>query len=205
MSATGSVYVIEDHAALRDSLLFLLTSSGLTVQLFDSADAFLAAPPPLHRGCILTDIRMKGLDGIELLRRLRATGHAIPVIVMTGYGDVQLAVKAMKLGAADFLEKPFDGDVLLEVVRSALLPKWLDAAKSGWGADLTSRLASLSQREAQVLNCLVNGQTNKEIAREFDLSPRTVEVYRAKLMSKMRACSISELVRLAIKAGAFPN
>jgi two-component system response regulator FixJ len=205
VSSNGMVYVIDDDSALRDSLSFLLASSGLSVRLFDSAEAFLAAPPPLAEGCILTDIRMQGLDGIELLCRLRETGHGIPVIVMTGHGDVPLAVRAMKLGATDFVEKPFDGDALVKVLIAALMPESSVSAKDAISGELLSRLASLSQRESQVLKGLVNGQTNKEIAREFDLSPRTVEVYRAKLMTKMQAGSISELVRFAIKAGAFPS
>jgi two-component system response regulator FixJ len=205
VTAPGTIYVIDDDSALRDSLAFLLGSSGLPVRLFDSAESFLADPPPLTGGCILTDVRMQGLNGIELLRHLREAGHQIPVIVMTGHGDVLLAVKAMKLGAADFLEKPFDGEALVAVVHMALRPESPAAIRDTLSAELMSRLASLSQREAQVLKCLVSGQTNKEIAREFDLSPRTVEVYRAKLMTKMHACSISELVRFAIKAGAFPS
>ena len=204
MNSPNIVYVIDDNSALRDSISFLFASAGMSAQLFDSAEAFLAAAPStLSGGCILTDVRMQGLDGIELLRRLREAGHKIPVIVMTGHGDVPLAVKAMKLGATDFLEKPFDGDVLVKVVRSAFLPEALAAAADAQSAELMSRLASLSERESQVLRGLVNGQTNKEIAREFDLSPRTVEVYRAKLMTKMQAGSISELVRFAIKAGAY--
>lgn len=205
MSSNGIVYVIDDDSALRDSLSFLLASSGLSVQLFDSAEAFLAAPPPLTEGCILTDVRMQGLDGIEFLRRLRESGHGIPLIVMTGHGDVPLAVKAMKLGATDFLEKPFDGVALIKVVRSVFLTESSVAPIDALSAELMSRLDSLSQRESQVLKGLVNGQTNKEIAREFDLSPRTVEVYRAKLMTKMQAGSISELVRFAIKAGVFSS
>lgn len=202
MNSNDIVYVIDDDAALRDSLQFLLDSAGFSVQLFDSAEAFLATPPLLTSGCVVTDIRMQPLDGIELLCKLRQAGHNIPVIVMTGHGDVPLAVKAMKLGATDFLEKPFDGDAMVAVVRSTF-----DAATATCGncdEELASRVASLSQRESQVLQGLISGQTNKEIAREFDLSPRTVEVYRAKLMTKMQASSISELVRFAIKAGALP-
>jgi two-component system, LuxR family, response regulator FixJ len=205
VDSNGIVYVIDDDSALRDSFSFLLVSSGFSVQSFDSAEAFLAAAPQLTEGCILTDVRMPGLDGIELLHRLRESGNAIPLIVMTGHGDVSLAVKAMKLGATDFLEKPFGGDALIKVVRSAFLTKSRGAATDSLGAELISRLASLSQRESQVLKGLVNGKTNKEIAREFDLSPRTVEVYRAKLMTKMQAGSISELVRFAIKAGVVPS
>ncbi len=203
MSFDGTIYVIDDDSALRDSLSFLLASSGFTVQPFNSAEAFLAASPPMGKGCILTDVRMEGLDGIGLLRRLRETGHSVPVIVMTGHGDVPLAVRAMKLGATDFLEKPFDGEALVQVVRSAFERESEASKEDALSSELTSRLASLSQRESQVLKGLVNGKTNKEIAREFDLSPRTVEVYRAKLMTKMQAGSISELVRFAIKAGLY--
>ncbi len=146
---------------------------------------------------------MHGLDGVELVRRLRATNHSIPVIIITGHGDVALAVAAMKFGATDFMEKPFDGDLLIAAVRSAFEQDGQSLAADAVSDELTTRIASLSQRESQVLRGLMNGQTNKEIARELDLSARTVEVYRAKLMMKMKAESISELVRFAIKAGLF--
>lgn len=201
MRTSGVVHVIDDDCAMRDSLDFLLASAGFSVRLFESAEAFLAAQPLPAEGCVVSDIRMRGLDGIELLRRLRATGYTMPVIVMTGHGDVPLAVEAMKLGAIDFIEKPFDGEAMITAVRGALASDASGNAAHGGDDELTSRIASLSQREAQVLQGLINGQTNKEIAREFDLSPRTVEVYRAKLMTKMQAGSISELVRLAIKGG----
>jgi two-component system response regulator FixJ len=201
MPASPVVQVIDDDPAMRDSLDFLLGSAGFSVELFDSAEAFLAAPAPPSGGCILTDIRMGGLDGLELLSHLRKSGRDIPVIVMTGHGDVPLAVRAMKLGATDFVEKPFDGEALIEAVQAALACKAAPAAAPTPSPELASRLASLSQREQQVLQGLIDGQTNKEIARTFDLSPRTVEVYRAKLMTKMQAGSISELVRFAIKAG----
>jgi len=206
VSSEGIVYVIDDDSALRDSLSFLLASSGFTVQPFDSAEAFLAASPPMAGACVLTDVRMQGLDGLGLLRQLREAGHGIPVVVMTGHGDVPLAVKAMKLGAVDFLEKPFDGEALVKLVRSTFQANSAISNVSeadSVTAEITSRLALLSHRETQVLKGLVNGQTNKEIAREFGLSPRTVEVYRAKLMTKMQAGSISELVRFAIKAGLY--
>jgi two-component system response regulator FixJ len=201
MQASPVVQVIDDDRAMRDSLDFLLGSAGFSVELFDSAEAFLAAPAPRTGGCVLTDIRMGGLDGLELLARLRAAGRDIPVIVMTGHGDVPLAVKAMKLGAADFVEKPFDGEALIAAVQSAVAKAAAQAGRPTESPELAARLASLSQREQQVLQGLIDGRTNKEIARSFDLSPRTVEVYRAKLMTKMQAGSISELVRFAIKAG----
>ncbi len=203
MPASCVVQVIDDDPAMRDSLDFLLGSAGFSVELFASAEAFLAAPPPLSVGCVLTDIRMGGLDGLELLARLREAGRDIPVIVMTGHGDVPLAVKAMKLGAVDFVEKPFDGEALIAAVQAAVASGAAPAAAPS--PELASRLASLSQREQQVLQGLIDGRTNKEIARSFDLSPRTVEVYRAKLMTKMQAGNISELVRFAIKAGLSPS
>jgi len=203
MPASCVVQVIDDDPAMRDSLDFLLGAAGFSVELFDSAEAFLAAPSRLSVGCVLTDIRMGGLDGLELLARLREAGRDIPVIVMTGHGDVPLAVKAMKLGAVDFVEKPFDGEALIAAVQAALASGSAPAAVPS--PELASRLASLSQREQQVLQGLIDGRTNKEIARSFDLSPRTVEVYRAKLMTKMQAGNISELVRFAIKAGLSPS
>ncbi len=144
---------------------------------------------------------MPGIDGLELLRLLQEMGKGLPVIVMTGHGDVPLAVKAMRLGAADFVEKPFDDEVMIDAVRSALTASVPLQAAPGVSDEMSSRLASLSRRERQVLAGLVEGQTNKEIARQFDLSPRTVEVYRAKLMTKMQANNISELVRFAVRAG----
>lgn len=199
--SSGVVHVIDDDPALRDSLDFLLGSAGFSVRLFESAEDFLKTLPSIAGGCLVTDIRMQGLDGIELVRCLRSANHAIPVIVITGHGDVPLAVAAMKLGATDFMEKPFDGDALVAAVHSALGQDGRSFAADPLSDEMTSRLASLSQRESQVLKGLMDGRTNKEIARELDLSSRTVEVYRAKLMTKMKAQSISELVRFAIKAG----
>jgi two-component system response regulator FixJ len=201
-AASGRVvHVIDDDPALRDSLDFLLGSAGFTVHLFESAEAFLETLPVASDGCLITDVRMRGLDGVELVRRLRATNHSMPVIIISGHGDIPLAVAAMKFGATDFMEKPFDGDVLVAAVRSALAQDDPSLPTDALTDEMTSRLASLSPRESQVLQGLMKGQTNKEIAREFDLSARTVEVYRAKLMTKMKAQSISELVRFAIKAG----
>jgi len=205
MPASSVVQVIDDDRAMRDSLEFPLGSAGFSVELFDSAEAFLAAPPRPTSGCILTDVRMGGLDGLALLAELREAGRDTPVIVMTGHGDVPLAVKAMKLGAADFVEKPFDGEALIAAVQAALVSGPAAGAMPTPSPELAARLASLSQREQQVLQGLIDGRTNKEIARCFDLSPRTVEVYRAKLMTKMQAGSISELVRFAIKAGLLPS
>jgi len=201
MSQGARVYVIDDDAAMRDSLDFLLGSAGFTVRLFDSASTFLNELPELAFGCVITDIRMPGIDGIELLRRLNSSARKLPAIVMTGHGDVPLAVEAMKLGALDFLEKPFEDERLIGMIETALSQNESGAKAE---ADL-ARVASLTERERQVMQGLVAGQSNKLIAREYDISPRTVEVYRANVMTKMQAGSLSELVRFAIRAGVLKD
>jgi two-component system response regulator FixJ len=207
MSQNGRVYVIDDDAAMRDSLDFLLGSAGLSVRLFDSAQIFLNELPDLAFGCVVTDIRMPGIDGIELLRQLNSgnSSRTLPVIVMTGHGDVPLAVEAMKLGALDFLEKPFEDERLIGMIETALSENESGAKGDAITADIAARVASLTQRERQVMQGLVTGQSNKVIAREYDISPRTVEVYRANVMTKMQASSLSELVRFAIRAGALKD
>jgi two-component system response regulator FixJ len=203
MSQSGRVYVIDDDPAMRDSLDFLLGSAGLSVRLFDSAQIFLNELPGLEFGCVVTDIRMPGIDGIELLRQLDAGSSTtkLPVIVMTGHGDVPLAVEAMKLGALDFLEKPFEDERLIGMIETALSQSETSTKSEAVSAEMLARVASLTPRERQVMQGLVTGQSNKVIAREYDISPRTVEVYRANVMTKMQAGNLSELVRLAIRAG----
>ena len=208
MPPSAKVYVIDDDPAMRDSLDFLLGSAGFSVRLFDSAQIFLNELPKLEPGCIVTDIRMPGIDGMELLRKLNAASGAarkLPVIVMTGHGDVPLAVEAMKLGALDFLEKPFEDDRLIGMIESALSQNEGDSKSEALTADMAARVASLTQRERQVMQGLVSGQSNKVIAREYDISPRTVEVYRANVMTKMQAGNLSELVRFAIRAGIIED
>lgn len=207
MSAGGRVYVIDDDAAMRDSLDFLLGSAGFDVRPFDSAQMFLDELRDLRFGCVVTDIRMPGIDGIELLRRLNSgTGaRKLPVIVMTGHGDVPLAVEAMKLGALDFLEKPFEDQRLIGMIETALSQNETGARDEEVAAGMAARVASLTQRERQVMRGLVAGQSNKVIAREYDISPRTVEVYRANVMTKMQAGNLSELVRFAIRAGVIKD
>jgi len=207
MSRNGRVYVIDDDPAMRDSLDFLLGSAGLSVRLFDSAQIFLNELPSLKFGCVVTDIRMPGIDGIELLRRLDSSpGNArLPVIVMTGHGDIPLAVEAMKLGALDFLEKPFEDERLIGMIETALSQSETGAKSEAISADMVARVASLTPRERQVMQGLVTGQSNKVIAREYDISPRTVEVYRANVMTKMQAGNLSELVRFAIRAGMIKD
>ncbi len=197
-SEAGIVHVIDDDEALRDSLTFLLRAAGLQVWTHASASAFLAALPGADVACIVTDVRMPGMSGIDLLRRLKELGIGVPVIVVTGHGDVPLAVEAMKFGAADFLEKPFDDEVLLASVHSALRQRAGEAKRQSERAEIESRLANLSSRERDVLDGLVAGHANKQIAFDLGISPRTVEIYRANLMDKMKAGSLSELVRMAL-------
>jgi two-component system response regulator FixJ len=201
MTTKGHVYVIDDDEAMRDSLNFLLDSSGFGVTLFEGAQAFLDALPGLAFGCVLSDVRMPGIDGIELLKRLKAQGNSFPILIMTGHGDVPLAVEAMKLGALDFLEKPFEDDRLIAMIEAAIRQAESAAKGEAIAQDIAGRVASLSPRERQVMDGLVAGLSNKLIAREYDISPRTIEVYRANVMTKMQANSLSELVRLAMRAG----
>jgi two-component system response regulator FixJ len=199
------IHVIDDDEAMRESLAFLLDSVRLDVRTYESAVAFLASLPDIAPGCVITDVRMPEVSGVELLRRLRQLDIGLPVIVITGHGDVPLAVEAMKLGAVEFLEKPFDDDVLLAAVRSALNRLERDARREAEQSEIHERLGGLSARERQVLAGLVAGQPNKIIAFDLGISPRTVEIYRANVMTKMRASSLSDLVRMALMAGFLAN
>lgn len=201
MPANPVVHVIDDDHAARDSLSFLLRTAKIDVHTYESAPAFLAAIRTLPLGCIITDVRMPEMTGIELLRRLRESGNDVPVIVITGHGDIPLAVEAMKYGAVDFFEKPYDDESMVAAVRSALNRHEGVAQKQAQRSILDERLATLSNRERQVLEGLVAGKPNKIIAFDHGISPRTVEVYRANVMSKMQASSLSELVRMALIAG----
>jgi two-component system response regulator FixJ len=195
------VHVIDDDDAIRQSLAFLLSTAKIEAVTYPSASAFLEALPGLTPGCIITDVRMPGISGIELVRRLKELRVGAPVIVITGHGDVPLAVEAMKIGAADFLEKPFDDEVLLASVRSALKEQDAQTKRRSERGDVETRLATLSSRERDVLGGLVAGRANKQIAYDLGISPRTVEIYRANLMNKMQAGSLSELVRMALVVG----
>ena len=201
--ATSLVHVIDDDAALRDSLSFLLGTARLDVKTYESAEAFLSALPGVNSGCIITDVRMPNMSGVDLLRKLNELQIALPVIVITGHGDVQLAVEAMKIGAADFIEKPFDDEMLLNAVRAAL-DRWKDKSKEiSERSSYVEKLETLSSRERDVLEGLIAGKANKVIAFDLGISPRTVEIYRANVMTKTGANSLPELVRMALLAGLF--
>jgi two-component system, LuxR family, response regulator FixJ len=195
------VHVIDDDDAVRESLAFLLGTAGIDVQTYESAVAFLKVAPAVKLGCVITDVRMPELSGVDLLRRLQELKLGVPVIVITGHGDVPLAVEAMKIGAVDFLEKPFDDEVLLASVRSALNQLDRDSKRQAERGEIEGRLATLSNRERDVLEGLVAGHANKQIAYDLGISPRTIEIYRANLMTKMQAASLSDLVRMALIAG----
>jgi two-component system, LuxR family, response regulator FixJ len=192
------VHVIDDDADVRQSLAFLLSTAGVAVQVHESAIAFLKALPKAEVGCIVTDVRMPGMDGLELQRRLQAGKKAIPVIVMTGHGDIALAVEAMKAGAVDFIEKPFDDEVLIGAIKSALSRVRQRSDHDSATSEVRNRLKLLSERERQVLEGLVAGKPNKIIAYDLGISPRTVEIYRANVMTKMQADSLSALVRMVL-------
>jgi len=194
------VHVIDDEA-VRQALAFQLGSAGIEVRTYESAVAFLQVAPTVHTGCIITDVRMPELSGIDLLQRMRELKHPVPVVVITAHGDIPLAVEAMRLGAVDFLEKPFEDEVLLASVRSALDRGDRDQRRQAERSNIEARLAALSNRERDVLKGLVAGHANKQIAYDLGISPRTIENYRANLMIKMQAGSLSDLVRMALIAG----
>lgn len=191
------VHIVDDDAAIRD-LAFLLDTANLVSRTYESAAALLARAPSLEPGCIVTDVRMPDMNGLEMVRRLAEIGVRHPVIVMTGHADVPLAIEAVRAGVKDFIEKPFDDDALLASIRAAIAGQAQAAEKAGRDTELRERLATLSARERQVLDGLVAGQANKVIAYDLEISPRTVEVYRANVMTKMQARSLSELVRMTI-------
>lgn len=198
----GVVHIVDDDAAMRDSLGFLLQVNRIPFRLYDSAVSFLEEPPADDGGCVLTDVRMPEMTGIEMVRLLKGKGYRSPMIVMTGHADVPLAIEAMKAGVVDFLEKPFEEAVLLQTLRSALELGHVQRDQDVALAETRRRVATLSPRERDVLKGLVEGKPNKVIAFDHGISPRTVEIYRASLMTKMQAKSLSELVRMALSVAA---
>lgn len=201
MSHEQTIYLIDDDDAVRLSLEFMLKAAGIKSRSFDSAKAFMTVLPEITSGCVVTDVRMPEITGIDLLRQVKKTNPDLPVIVITGHGDISLAVEAMKIGATDFLEKPFDGHQLLAAVRSALSQDADTGKRKAELVGIQEKIAALSNRERQVLEGLVAGSANKNIAFDLGISPRTVEIYRANLMTKMAANSLSDLVRMAMMAG----
>ena len=200
----ASVAVIDDDEAVLDSLRMLLESEGFTVETFERAGRFLERSASARYGCVVTDVRMPEMDGLELLQALAARGPLPPVIVITGHGEVPMAVEAMKRGARDFLEKPFAPAELIASIRNASTAAARPAVTTT-GPQIGARLELLTPREREVLEQLVIGRSNKGIARELAISPRTVEIHRARVMEKMRAESLSQLVRMAFAAGIDPD
>jgi two-component system response regulator FixJ len=195
------VHIVDDDEAVRESLSFLLQAEGIGTETYESATIFLAKSAGLQRGCVVTDMRMPGMTGLELLHKLHEIGLPLPVILITGHGDIPLAVEAMRAGAMDFIEKPFNDEHVLRAVRSAIQNEAAQLEKAHERQAIAERMASLSTREREVLNGIVAGNANKVIAFDLGISPRTVEVYRANVMSKMQAASLSELVRMALLVG----
>ncbi len=204
MTYARLVHVIDDDDAVRDSIAFLLEAAGFEVKTYDSGVRFLEEFTDQESGCVLTDVRMPGLTGLELAVKLRDLGSGLPIIVITGHADVALAVEAMKAGVDDFIEKPFDDVVLVKSVEAALARASAGGPSANSSAaersETNRRLDTLSMRERQVLQALVEGRANKVMARDLGISPRTVEIYRANVMSKMGAASLSQLVRMTILA-----
>jgi two-component system response regulator FixJ len=203
MSTANTVYVVDDDAAVRDSLRILLETSGYAVRTFDSAGALLEAEAK-DFGCVLTDVRMPDIDGLALLRRLREQGNQLPVVVMTGQGDIAIAVRAMKAGAVDFLEKPFGDEALFAAIERALEQSDKLRERAATSAGAASRIAALTPREREVFDLLVTGLPNKSIANTLGASPRTIEVHRARVFEKLKCHSLPDLVRLMLAAESGP-
>jgi len=197
-----SVFIIDDDPAMRDALVLMLRGAGYRARSFLSADDFLTNLPEDRSACVITDVRMPGLQGSELVGRLKSLrGDTWPVIVITGHGEVTLAVQLMKAGVVDFVEKPFDPQRMLDAVSSCLASLTGLEAERIAREDAKARLDTLTPRERQVFDALIDGCSNKEIAQRLEISPRTVEIFRAKVMTKMQAANLSTLVRIGMRAG----
>ncbi len=201
----GAVYIVDDDDAVRDSLKILLGNTGFAVKTFPDALAFLENYDPQNILCALIDVRMPGMDGMELLNRLAKLPPLPPIVIITGHGEVEMAVKALKIGAFDFIEKPFVPEALIERVKAAVRWGEQSLAQKLKESEAHKRLAALTPREMDVLRHLLSGLANKAIAERLGLSPRTVEVHRAHIMEKTQANSLSHLIRLCVLAGLDPE
>lgn len=198
---SGVVYVIDDDEAMRDSLAWLLDSNGFKVSSHENAERFLqalASADPSTFACALIDMRLPGMSGIELQNKLREDGYLLPIAVVTGYGEVQLAVQAIKQGAVDFLEKPFEEDQICSLVEKMLSKAYLEQQQNLEMKVTKSKLTTLTKREKEVLDCLVTGCTNKQVAENLNISLKTVEAHRANLMEKLGVTGAANLLKLAI-------
>ncbi|CAM5469926.1 response regulator FixJ [Sphingobium scionense] len=195
------IHVVDDDEAIRRSLSFMLKTSGFAVRLFSGGTEFLKEVGTLEVGCVLLDVRMPDIDGLDVQRELRARGIMLPVIIMTGHGDVGMAVAAMKAGATDFIEKPFEKAALLAAIEAACEQASVDQGRNSQRETARARLNILTDREREVLKGLVDGLPNKTIAYDLGISPRTVEIHRANLMQKLQVHSLSETLRIAFQAG----
>lgn len=204
MSEQPIVFVVDDDPAMRESLRWLIESVSLNVQTFDSAQAFLDGYQLEQWGCLVLDIRMPGLSGLDLQERMLDQGIDLPIIFVTGHGDVQMAVRAIKSGAVDFLEKPFSDQTLLDRIQQSIARHRELREEAARRNEIEQRLLNLSRRERDVFERVVAGMSNRAIAEELGLSPKTVEVHRARVMEKMRARSLPELVRLHFAAKGRP-
>ena len=201
-SNKGVVFIVDDDEAMRNSLRWLIESVGRTVETYESARAFLDNHYPGRSGCLLLDVRMPGMSGLELQSQLESHDIRLPVIILTGHGDVGMAVKAMKAGALDFIEKPIDDELLLAAIEKALTEDAEKREERASRAEILARMSQLTKRESQVMEMVTNGKSNKEIAAELNVSAKTVEAHRAHVMEKMEAGSLAELVRMAMIVSA---
>jgi two-component system response regulator FixJ len=201
----SNIYIVDDDRAVRESLQLLLETSGHSVRVFASAGDFLEVAQSLEFGCLIVDLQMPEMDGLELQRQLQGLGVTLPVVVVTAHGDIATAVRAMRAGAIDFVEKPFTTEALQSGIRMALAQRPKPSSADQARVAIRERLKILSPREREVLDGMVAGHPNKVIAYQLSLSPRTVEIHRARVMDKMQARSLSELVRLALAAGLAPE
>ncbi len=205
MNSKATVFVVDDDQAMRSSLKWLIETVGMRVEVFSSANEFIRSYYPGRAGCLLLDVRMPGMSGLELQEYFIQQQIKIPIIIITGHGDVPMAVRAMKVGAVDFIEKPFNDELLLDSIRNALALDVEQRAQQAERSEVAARLAHLTPREHEAMEMVTNGRANKEIATELGVSSKTVEAHRARVMEKMEASSLAELVKMAMSANVFDD